>query len=105
MDWSQIDWPALERLRAAFLAGSAGARDYWQTERDLASYDLTFAQRIGWKWDYVLDELRRRGWAPPAGGLLDWGGGSGIATRAFLAHFGPASASQLLLWDRSCAAM
>ena len=47
MDWLAIDWKALERLRAAFLAGTAGANDYWHSESDLASYDATFAQRIG----------------------------------------------------------
>ena len=41
----------------AFLAGTAGQSDYWQSESDLASYDLTFAQRIGWKWDWVLADL------------------------------------------------
>jgi ubiquinone/menaquinone biosynthesis C-methylase UbiE len=105
MNWNAIDWNSLERLRAAFLGGKAGATDYWQTENDLASYDATFAQRIGWKWDYVLEELTRRGWSPPAGALLDWGCGSGIASRAFLDQFGPASISQLQLWDRSSLAM
>lgn len=105
MDWSAIDWPALGRLRSAFLAGTAGAADYWQSESDLASYDATFAQRIGWKWDYVLSELARRGWSPPSGELLDWGCGSGVAGRAFLDHFGVGSVSGLRLWDRSSLAM
>ena len=101
MNWKAIDWSSLERLRAAFLSGTAGTTDYWQRESDLASYDATFAQRIGWKWDYVLAELARRGWRPPGGELLDWGCGSGIAGRAFLDHFGTDSASRLQLWDRS----
>lgn len=105
MDWNIIDWQGLDRLRAAFLAGTAGAGDYWQSESDLASYDLTFAQRIGWKWDYVLAELQRRGWSPPKGELLDWGCGSGIAGRAFLDSFGADSVSALRLWDRSALAM
>jgi ribosomal protein RSM22 (predicted rRNA methylase) len=105
MNWSAIDWNALERLRAAFLAGNAGEADYWQSESDLASYDATFAQRIGWKWDYVLAELARRGWSPAPGPLLDWGCGSGIAHRAFLDHFGTAGVSELRLWDRSLLAM
>src|SRR6186713_2218329 len=87
MNLEAINWDSLERLRAAFLAGTAGASDYWQSEADLASYDATFAQRIGWKWDYVLMELQRRGWSPPGGELLDWGCGSGIASRAFLDLF------------------
>jgi hypothetical protein len=94
----EIDWKALERMRAAFLDGTAGAKDYWRTERDLTSYDLTFAQRIGWKWDFVLAELKRLGWQPPAGEVLDWGCGSGIAGRAFLEQFTPTGVA---LWDRS----
>ena len=105
MNWSAIDWNALERLRAAFLAGTAGESDYWQSESDLASYDATFAQRIGWKWDYVLAELQRRGWSPAPGTLLDWGCGSGIAHRAFLDHFGTKGVTELRLWDRSALAM
>ena len=85
MNWDAIDWAALGRLRKDFLSGSAGQRDYWQSESDLASYDATFAQRIGWKWDCVLRELTWRGWKPPMGELLDWGCGSGIAGRAFSA--------------------
>src|SRR5690348_7512054 len=105
MNWEEIDWSALERMRTAFLQNTAGAADYWQNESDLASYDATFAQRIGWKWDYVLEELRRRGWSPPKGDLVDWGCGSGIAGRAFLDHFGEKSLSALRLWDRSSLAV
>jgi hypothetical protein len=104
MEWTDIDWHALERLRTAFLDGSAGHHDYWKSERDLASYDLTFAQRIGWKWDHVLSELRRRGWTPPPGEVVDWACGSGIAGRAYLDHFGPANNTALRLWDRSALA-
>jgi SAM-dependent methyltransferase len=100
-----IDWAALERLRAAFLEGRAGATDYWRSDSDLASYDATYAQRIGWKWDYVLSELARRGWSPPGGTVLDWGCGTGIAHRAYLDHFGTGAAVELALWDRSARAM
>src|ERR1041385_8220959 len=105
MNWNTIDWDALERMRSGFLASNAGANDYWRGERDLASYDATFAQRIGWKWDYVLAELQRRGWLPASGDLLDWGCGSGIAHRAFLDFFGVNSISKLTVWDRSPLAM
>jgi len=105
MNWETIDWAVLERMRAAFLAGTAGATDYWTSEADLAAYDATFAQRIGWKWDFVLGELQRRGWTPPTGMLLDWGCGSGVAGRAFLDFFGPNSVRELCLWDRSPVAM
>lgn len=105
MNWDAIDWAAMQRMRTAFLQNTAGASDYWQQESDLASYDATFAQRIGWKWDYVLEELKRRGWSPPTGEVLDWGCGSGIAGRAYLDLFGASSATSLRLADRSALAM
>ncbi len=79
--------------------------DYWQSLADLADYDATFAQRIGWKWDHVLAELRARGWQPPGGTLLDWGCGSGIAARAFLDWFEVSAVGQVAFWDRSSLAM
>ncbi len=105
MDWQTIDWKALGRLRSAFLDGTAGTQDYWRSDRDLESYDQTFGQRIRWKWDYVLQELQRRGWEPPLGETVDWGCGSGVATRAFLEHFRAVPPSKLVLWDRSPVAM
>lgn len=104
-DQEGVDWQALERLRLAFLQGTAGARDYWDHPSTLSSYDATFAQRIGWKWDFVLSELARRGWQPPRAELLDWGCGTGIATRAFLDHFGANSVASVRLMDRSPQAM
>jgi SAM-dependent methyltransferase len=105
MDWENVDWKALARLRAAFLDGTAGAQDYWRNERDLQSYDLTFGQRIRWKWLYVLNELNAHDWSPPCGDVVDWGCGSGIAGRAFLEHFVQDQSSKLVLWDRSPLAM
>lgn len=100
-----IDWDRLGRLRRLFLEGSAGRQDYWESAMDLASYDATFAQRIGWKWDFVLEDLKQRGWCPPNGEVLDWGCGTGIASRAFLDHFGTGAVTRLLLHDRSESAM
>lgn len=105
MNPDQIDWASLERMRAAFLESTAGRADYWKRENDLASYDATFAQRIGWKWDFVLNELKSRGWNPPAGELLDWGCGSGVAGRAVLDVYGIERLANLHLWDRSTLAM
>jgi hypothetical protein len=104
MEWKTIDWAALERLRHAYLSGAAGVQDYWRSPGDLESYDQTFAQRIGWKWDHALEELACRHWQPPGGELLDWGCGSGIAARAFLDHFRPDAVSALALHDRSALA-
>jgi len=105
MDWDTIDWGALERLRAGFIAGNAGTTDYWRSESDLVSYDQTFAQRIGWKWDFVLAELKARGWQPPGGEAVDWGCGTGIATRAVLVNFGVTAMERIALCDRSPLAM
>ena len=75
MTWTDLDWPALDRLRSGFLSGTAAAGPYWQSGSDLASYDFTYGARIGWKWDAVLTELRLREWRPAARTVLDWGCG------------------------------
>jgi hypothetical protein len=86
MNWESLDWPALDRLRETFLTGARG--DYWRSRSDLENYDFTFGQRIAWKWNAVLAELQRLGWTPPAGAVLDWGCGSGIAGRLVRDFFG-----------------
>ncbi len=101
MDWNSLDWAALDRLRQTFLSGQPARDNYWETLSDLANYDFTYAQRIGWKWDAVLAELRLRGWQPPAGVLVDWGCGSGIAGRCVLDAYGPDKFAGLELFDRS----
>jgi len=101
MNWTELDWAALDRHREDFLQGRAGQGPYWESTEDLESYDLTFGERIGWKWDAVLAELRGRGWQPPPGPVLDWGCGSGVAGRRVLAGFGPGRLAPLLLWDHS----
>jgi hypothetical protein len=101
MTWSELDWPALDRLRAGFLAGPSAGTSYWQTHADLASYDFTYGERIGWKWDAVLAELRLRGWRPAARTVLDWGCGSGVAGRRVISSFGPENFDALYLWDHS----
>ena len=101
MTWSDLDWSALDRLRDGFLSGAAAKGPYWRSLSDLASYDFTYAERIGWKWDAVLAELRRRQWTPPSRALLDWGCGSGIAGRRVLAAFGHENFDTLRIWDHS----
>ena len=104
--WQTLDWGALDRLRQRFLEGASAGGDYWTSRADLADYDFTFAQRIGWKWDAVLGELQRRGWTAPAGRpLIDWGCGSGMAGRRVLEFFGMDRFTRLQLFDRSAAAM
>lgn len=99
MTWDQLDWGILDRLRDRFLQGSVTG-PYWQSDDDLAHYDATYAERIGWKWDAVLGELRRRGWQPQAGAVLDWGCGSGVAGRR-VATAWPAQVTALSCWDHS----
>jgi hypothetical protein len=96
--WQHLDWEALDRLRDIFLHGVGG--DYWRNRGDLEAYDLTFGQRIGWKWEFVLRELVRRGWSPPEGVVMDFACGSGIASRTYLRQFA-ASCRTLALYDRS----
>jgi hypothetical protein len=101
VNWSELDWESLERHREQFIAGKASDGPYWSSAEDLASYDMTFGERIGWKWDAVLDELRIRGWRPPGGPVVDWGCGSGIAGRRVAGRFGPGAFESLILWDHS----
>ena len=101
MTWSELDWSSLNRHRERFLEGKPCDGPYWTSSTDVASYDLTFGERIGWKWDAVLDELRIRGWRPAAGDILDWGCGSGIAGRRVVARYGAGSFKSLKVWDHS----
>lgn len=89
----------LSRMRERFLGGTAGAQDYWKSEEDLALYDSTLGERIGWKWDAVLRELRLRGWTPRSEAAIDWGCGAGVAGRRVLGEWPRLRA--LALHDRS----
>ncbi len=116
MNWESLDWEVLDRLRESFLTGSAANGPYWHTLTDLECYNFTYGERIGWKWDAVLRELKLLGWTPcgepveSAGGesrptILDWGCGSGIAGRRVADFFGPGNFSRLLVHDHSALAM
>jgi SAM-dependent methyltransferase len=103
------DWERLAEMRADFLDAAtgdecAGLADYWMSRRDLELYDRTFGARIGWKWQAVARELALRGIVPPSGCVLDWGCGTGVATRVFLETFGTERVSRVHLFDRSPAA-
>ena len=105
MTWTDLDWPALDRLRQKFLSSTPGAAAglYWETPSDLASYDFTYGERIGWKWDHVLRELRLRAWrpAPATRSVFDWGCGSGVAARRVISFFGAENFDALTVWDHS----
>ena len=101
MTWEDLDWPALDRLRAGFLEGAPNSGPYWKSTSDLASYDFTYGERIGWKWDHVLRELKQRGWSPSSRAVFDWGCGSGVAARRVISFFGAERFDSLLVWDHS----
>ena len=105
LTWDTLDWAALDRLRDTFLAAKPDGACYWVSRSDLENYDFTFAQRVAWKWDAVLRELRLRGWTPLSNRLLDWGCGSGIAGRRVVEFFGPEHFTSLRVFDRSPLAM
>lgn len=101
MNWEELDWEILDRLRDNFLSGPTGG-SYWHTVTDLECYDFTYGERIGWKWDAVLRDLIRRQWSPPAGAtILDWGCGSGVAGRRVLGAFPETNFARLLVHDHS----
>lgn len=102
--WTPSELAILRHLREGFLSGRAGEQDYWLSEGELALYDATFAERIGWKWDAVLGELRERSWSPQSTHLLDWGCGSGVAGRRVLTSW-PDRFKSLILYDRSSLAL
>jgi hypothetical protein len=106
MDLASLDWEVLDRLRETFLTDARTEGPYWHTLTDLECYDLTYGERIGWKWDAVLRELRRRAWSPPpAATVLDWGCGSGVAGRRVVDFLGAGNVARLLLHDHSQLAM
>ncbi len=82
--WDGLNWKRLAELRGRFLAASPPESGYWESEQDLREYNQTLGERIGWKWDAVLDEIRMRRIALPAAQVVDWGCGSGVASRRWL---------------------
>lgn len=106
LTWETLDWNALDRLREQFLRSQPSPASYWNSLGDLANYDFTYGQRIGWKWEAVLRELTQLGWAPPPGPWMDWGCGSGMAARRAVDHFEAiARPACLRLFDRSSLAL
>lgn len=107
MTWADLDWEVLDRLRETFLTDAKSAGPYWHTITDLQCYDFTYGERIGWKWDAVLRELRQRAWLPaePVRTVVDWGCGSGIAGRRVVDFLGARRPGRLVLHDHSPLAM
>jgi SAM-dependent methyltransferase len=87
MNVSGRQWQKLRELRRFFLSAEPNRAAYWDSEETLELYDQTFAVRIGWRWDAVIDQVRAQRWQPQEKVLLDWGCGSGIAARKVLEAF------------------
>ena len=90
------DWNRLRALREGFLKNNA--KNYWHSHRDLELYDSIYAARIGWKWNAVLEDLSKIGWLSSAEQILDWGCGTGIASRTVAPWSG---ISQVACFDQS----
>lgn len=101
MNFSQHALNALSRLRTQFLNAQEGLADYWSSEELLALYDATFAERIGWKWNFVLKDLDAHHWTLPDGTLVDWGCGTGIASQKILQSPIGSAIRNVSLFDRS----
>ncbi|MCY2960980.1 MAG: methyltransferase domain-containing protein [Planctomycetota bacterium] len=102
------DVAILTEMRERYIARSEGGIHgpldrSWLNARELALYDATFGARIGWKWRAVLAEVAQRAVEPPRGTILDWGCGTGVASRAWLERFG-AEGQRVVLFDTSQAA-
>ncbi len=106
MATSRDEVERIQRLRQLFLhetCADAALPDYWRTDEDLGAYERVLARRIGWKWDAALGECKDRGMLPDADAVvLDFGCGSGIASRRYVQTF---SAREVLCHDRSPRAM
>ncbi len=97
---SHEEWESLRRLRSRFLDRDTGV-DYWTREL-LELYDRTLGQRILWKWENVLNEISLNEWVSTGDlHLVEWGSGTGIASRAFLSRF---EVKSYQCWDRSALA-
>lgn len=79
----------LKSLRKIYLSEDPNeSRDYWAQQSVLEAYDKVLAKRIGWKWDAVLEEMSFRNTLtfPNSLEIIDWGCGTGIATRTLIKH-------------------
>lgn len=96
MKLNKNDWQRLRELRVGFLKNIS--ENYWHDQHDLELYDRTYAARIGWKWNAVLEDLTNIGWSSHAHQILDWGCGTAIAARTVATWSG---ISQVALMDQS----
>jgi hypothetical protein len=102
---TRLEVKDLERLRQLFLNApeQSGVSDYWSDSSLLALYDATFARRISWKWQAVLESLLAKGWNPPGADSrwIDWGCGSGVALEMVAKTFDDTPPATCVVSDRS----
>jgi ribosomal protein RSM22 (predicted rRNA methylase) len=99
------DWKTLADLRQRFLHHASGS-DYWQSDAQIALYDRFLAMRIRWKWDDVLTtQIDCAARLPQFDFVMDWGCGSGVASRAVAQHLPITKLAEWRLHDRSQRAM
>ncbi|NBX69761.1 MAG: methyltransferase domain-containing protein [Proteobacteria bacterium] len=104
LKFTDSEWDQLIQLRNHFLLEIGQIKNqYWTSPQLLELYHRTFAERIGWKWEAVLNELKKKEaiQLPKQYVLLDFGCGTGIASSKFIEIMGPQLISELWLWDRS----
>ncbi|NCN26716.1 methyltransferase [bacterium] len=103
-NFSKDEWLKLELLRERFLAAQPESHSYWGSLQDLELYDRSFARRISWKIEAVVDELIRLQALPDEFELVDFACGSGAMAETFAKSFSDRIKS-ITLYDHSSLAM
>ena len=100
----------LKKLQELYLSGSPQLqKDYW-THELLEIYASTLGERISWKWQHCLEDLKKQNIHPenlfPKKKFLleDWACGPGTATLKYLEHCDHAQNYKIKLVDRSSTA-
>ena len=101
---------ALKKLQELYLKGSPQLqRDYW-TEELLELYSSSLGERISWKWQHCLEDLKKQNVHPenlfPKKNFLleDWACGPGTASLKYLELCDQINNYKLKLVDRSTVA-
>ncbi len=100
----------LKKLQELYLKGSSQLqRDYW-TDELLELYASTLGERISWKWQHCLEDLKKQNIHPenlfPSKNFLleDWACGPGTASLKYLELCDQIQNYKVKLVDRSSAA-
>ena len=66
--WIYPPQPSLRLATDLIAYGTSGQQVFLRDLTDGTTDDFTYGERIGWKWDQVLRELRLRYWSPRPSG-------------------------------------